>query len=138
ATLAKSCVMSAILAPQLASGSPAHMAELARGAEASGRALADAYARNADAGTIARLQHENQAKLEEIARIGSGWVETWMLTAGRAGPLLSAIVPAAGLIAIGLVLWVIPGLAVAFCFALLAQVVVVEKLSGAAALRRSV
>jgi len=45
---------------------------------------------------------------------------------------------AAGLIAVGLVLWVIPGLVVAFCFALLAQVVVVEGLGGAAALRRSV
>ena len=182
ASLAKSCVMSAVLAPQLA-GSPAHMAELARGAEASGRALADAYARNADAATIARLQHENQSRLEEIARLASGpgrfawllgvlatlvsalmfgvavplisgavtiavadrvtggnsgWVETWMLAVGRSRPLLSAIVPAAGLIAVGLVLWVIPGLVVAFCFALLAQVVVVEGLGGAAALRRSV
>jgi hypothetical protein len=35
-------------------------------------------------------------------------------------------------------LWVIPGLAVAFCFALVAQVAVIENLGGAAALRRSV
>ena len=67
-----------------------------------------------------------------------GWVEVWMLVLGRAGPLLAAIIPAAGLIAIGLVLWVIPGLVVAFCFALVAQVAVVEGLKGAAALRRSV
>ena len=35
-------------------------------------------------------------------------------------------------------LWVIPGLVVAFCFALVAQVAVIEGLKGAAALRRSV
>ena len=35
-------------------------------------------------------------------------------------------------------LWVIPGLVVAFCFALVAQVAVIEGLGGAAALRRSV
>ena len=68
----------------------------------------------------------------------TGWVETWMLLLRRAGPLLAAIVPAAGLIAIGLVLWVIPGLVVAFCFALVAQVAVIEGLKGAPALRRSV
>ena len=43
----------------------------------------------------------------------AGWFESWMLLLGRAGKLLAAIVSAAGLIAIGLVLWVIPGLAVA-------------------------
>jgi len=183
ASLAKSCVMSAILAPQLAPGSPTHMAELARGAEASARALGDAYAHNADAQTITRLQHDHQSRLQEIERIASGsgrfawllsvlatlvsalifgvavplisaavtiavadrvlggrsgWVETWMLSVGRLGRLLAAIVPAAGLIAIGLRLWVIPGLAVAFGFALVAQVAVVEGLGGAAALRRSV
>ena len=37
-----------------------------------------------------------------------------------------------------MVLWVIPGLVVAFCFALVAQVAVIEGLGGAAALRRSV
>ena len=61
-----------------------------------------------------------------------------MLVLRRAGPLLATIVPAAGLIAIGLVLWVIPGLVVAFCFALVAQVAVIEGLKGAPALRRSV
>ena len=68
----------------------------------------------------------------------TGWVETWMLVVGRAGPLLSAIIPAAGLIAIGRVLWVIPGLVVAFCFVLVAPIAVIEGLKGAAALRRSV
>ena len=63
ASLAKSCVMSALLTPKLAAGSPAKVAELARDAEAAGSALADAYARNADADTIARLQRENQQRL---------------------------------------------------------------------------
>jgi hypothetical protein len=68
----------------------------------------------------------------------AGWIESWMLLVGRLGGLLAAVVPAAGLIAIGLALWVIPGLVIAFCFALVAQVAVVEGLGGAAALRRSV
>ena len=184
ASLAKSCVMSAILGPKLAAGSPAEIAALARAADASGHALADAYEHNADPATITRLQHENQARLADVARLAdgpgritlwflgvlatlvstlafgvavplisgaitvavadrltggaAGWVETWMLVLRRAGPLLATIVPAAGLIAIGLVLWVIPGLVVAFCFALVAQVAVIEGLKGAPALRRSV
>ena len=40
--------------------------------------------------------------------------------------------------AVGLAFWVIPGLVIAFCFALVAQVAVIEGLGGAAALRRSV
>jgi hypothetical protein len=184
ASLAKSCVMSALLAPKLAAGSPAQVAELARGAEAAGSALADAYARNADTDTIARLQRENQQRLEAIARAAdgpggftlwvlgllatlvsalafatavpltagaltiavadrltgghTGWVEAWMLLLGRLGRLLAAVVPAAGLIAIGHALWVLPGLVVTFCFALVAQVAVIEGRGGAAALRRSV
>ena len=68
----------------------------------------------------------------------AGWIESWMLLLGRLGPLLAAVVPPPASIAIGLVLWVIPGLVVAFCFALVAQVAVIEGLAGAAALRRSV
>jgi len=67
----------------------------------------------------------------------AGWIECWMLLIGRLGGLLAAAVPAAGLIAIGLALWVIPGLVIAFCFALIAQVSVIEGRGGAAALRRS-
>jgi hypothetical protein len=184
ASLAKSCVTSALLAPKLAAGSPAKVAELARSAETAGRALADAYAHHADTDVIARLQRENQQRLEEIARAAdapgqftlsllgvlaalvsalafatavpltagaltiavadrltggrTGWVEAWMLLVGRLGGLVAAVVPAAGLIAIGHALWVIPGLVVAFCFALVAPVAVIEGLGGAAALRRSV
>jgi hypothetical protein len=68
----------------------------------------------------------------------AGWIEPWTLLVGRLGGLLGVVVPAAGLIALGLSLWVIPGLVVAFCFALVAQVAVIEGLGGAAALRRSV
>jgi hypothetical protein len=188
ASLAKSCVMSAILAPKVATTSAAEMIDLARAAEASRQALADAYAHNADAETIARLHRDNQKRLEAMSghvahltdgvpgrftlsilgvlatlvsalafaiavplaggaltiavadRLGggkAGWIESWMLLVGRLDKLLAAIVPAAGLIAIGLVLWVIPGLLIAFCFALVAQVAVIEGLGGAAALRRS-
>src|SRR5262245_12625032 len=188
ASLVKSCVMSALLTPKLAAESTTEMAELAHVAEDSRRALADAYARNADADTIAGLQREYQKRLEQVSgqvahlagrapgrftlwllgvlatlvsalvvaiafpliggaltiavadRLGggqAGWIESWMLLLGRLGKLLAAIVPAAGLIAIGLVLWIIPGLVIAFFFALVAQVAVVEGLGGAAALRRS-
>jgi len=189
ASLAKSCAMSAILAPRVAAASASGMVDLARAAEASRQTLAEAYARNADADTIARLTAENQRRLtqmsEEVARVAgnvpgrftlwvlgvlatllsalafaiavplasgaltiavadrlgggkAGWMESWMLLLGRLRKLLAAVIPAAGLIAIGLVLWVIPGLAVAFFFALVAQVAVIEDLGGAAALRRSV
>ena len=184
ASLAKSCVVSALLAPKLAAGSPAKVAELARDAEAAASALADAYARDADTDTIARLQRDNKQRVEAIARAAdapggftlwvlgvlatlvsalafatavpliagaltiavadrvtggrTGWVEAWMLLLGRLGRLLVAVVPVAGLIAIGHVLWVIPGLVIAFCFALVAPVAVIEGLGGAAALRRSV
>jgi len=188
-SLAKSCAMSALLGPKVAADSAAEVVGLARAAEASRQALADAYARNADAETVARLQRENVKRLDELSgqatRIAAGvpgpftlwvlgvlavlvsalafatavpvmagavtiavadrleggqagWIESWMLLFGRLGGLLAAVVPAAGLIAIGLALWVIPGLVVAFCFALVAQVAVVEGLGGAAALRRSV
>ena len=187
-SLAKSCATSVILTPTLAARSATDMVELARGADDSRRALADAYSRNADAETIDRLQRENQRRLEQVSHEASriaggipgrwtlwlvgvlatlvsalafavaiyvtggavtvavadrltggraGWVETWMLAIRRLGRLLAAAVPAAGLIAIGLVFWVIPGLVVAFCFALIAQVAVIEGLGGAAALKRS-
>jgi hypothetical protein len=188
-SLAKSCAMSALLGPKVAADSAAEVVGLARAAESSRQALADAYARDADAETIARLQRENGKRLEElsgqaavIARdvpgrgtlwvLGvlaalvsglafatavplvtgaltiavadrleggqAGWMESWMLLIGRLRGLLAAVVPAAGLIAIGLAFWVIPGLAVAFCFAFVAPVAVIEGLGGAAALRRSV
>jgi hypothetical protein len=188
-SFAKACAVSALLGPKLAAESASEVVGLARAAEASRQLLADAYARNADADTIARLERENQRHLDELAaqaariaggapgrtslwvlgllaalistlafatavplvggaltiavadRLGggqAGWIESWMLSLRRLGPLLAAAVPAAGLIAIGLAVWVLPGLAIACCFALVAQVAVIEGLGGAAALRRSV
>jgi hypothetical protein len=188
-SLAKSCATSALLGPKVAADSAAEVVSLARAAETARQTLADAYAHNADAETIARLQRDNIKRLDELAgqatRIATGvpghftlwvlgllaalvsalafatavpvmagaltiavadrleggqagWIESWMLLVGRLGGLLGAVIPAAGLTAIGLQLWVIPGLVVAFCFALVAQVAVVEGLGGAAALRRSV
>lgn len=188
-SLAKSCATSALLGPKVAADAAAEVVSLARAAESSRQTLTDAYAHNADAETIARLQRENLKRLDELSgqahRIANGvpgrftlwilgllaglvsalafatavpvmggaltiavadrleggqagWIESWMLLVGRLGGLLAAVVPAAGLTAIGLQLWVIPGLVVAFCFALVAQVAVVEGLGGAAALRRSV
>jgi hypothetical protein len=188
-SLAKSCAVSALLGPKVAADSAGEVVGLARAAEESRQALADAYAHNADADAIARLQRENTRRLDELsgqaARIArdvpgrpmlwllglvaalvaalafaaavpvvagaltiavadrleggnAGWMESWMLLLGRLGGLLAAAIPAAGLIAIGLALWVIPGLVVAFCFSLVAPVAVIEGLGGAAALRRSV
>jgi hypothetical protein len=188
-SLAKSCAMAALLGPKVAADSATEVVGLARAAEASRQALADAYARGADADTIARLQRDNMSRLDALsgqaAQIAhdvpgrptlwllgvlaglvsalafatavplvggaltvavadrlqggrAGWLESWMLLVGRLRGLLAAAVPAAGLIAIGLALWVIPGLVVAFCFALVAPIAVVEGLGGAAALRRSV
>ena len=188
-SFAKSCAVSALLGPRLAADAESEVVGLSRAVKASRQALDDAYARHADAETIARLEHEHQRRLDELsgeadqlARGGpgrftlwvlgllaalvsglafavtvplvggaltiavtdrldggrAGWIESWMLLVGRLGGLLGAAVPAAGLIALGLSLWVIPGLVVAFCFALVAQVAVIERLGGAAALRRSV
>jgi hypothetical protein len=187
-SLAKSCATSVILTPTVAARSATEMVELARAADDSRRALADAYSHNANAETVDRLQRENERRLEEVSREATriagaipgrwtlwllgvlatlvsalafavaiyvtggavtvavadrltggraGWVETWMLLIRRLGRLLGAAVPAAGLVAVGLVLWVIPGLVIAFCFALIAQVAVLEGLGGAAALKRS-
>ena len=54
-------------APKLAADSAAEMVDLARAAEASRQVLADAYAHDADAATVARLQQENQKRLEEMS-----------------------------------------------------------------------
>jgi hypothetical protein len=188
-SFAKSCAVSALLGPKVAAASAAEVVDLARSAEASRQALSDAYAHEADAATITRLQLEYKKRLEELSgQAGhiaggvpgrftlwvlallagllsalafattvqlvsgaltiavadrlqgghAGWIESWMLLVGRLAGLLAAAVPAAGLIAIGMALWVIPGLVVAFCFALVAPIAVVEGKGGSAALRRSV
>ena len=159
-------------------------------AAASGRALADAYARHADPATISRLQRDNREELERIAteafgagqngwgefgvailgflgmamtmfflygvivpltngaltvavadRIlggNAGWREVWMLLLRRVDKLLGAMIPAALLVALGFVFLFIPGIVLAVLFAFVSPVVLVEGLTGRAALRRSV
>jgi len=68
----------------------------------------------------------------------AGWLEVWMLLLGRLRELLSALIPAALLVAAGMVLWALPGMIVAFLFAFVPQVVLIERLTGKAALARSI
>ena len=65
------------------------------------------------------------------------WRDYWRMLLSRLGMLISAVVPAALLTAIGFFLFVIPGVALAFFFAFVPTVVLVEGLGGVAALKRS-
>ncbi|HET6282484.1 MAG TPA: hypothetical protein VFH73_16085, partial [Polyangia bacterium] len=67
----------------------------------------------------------------------AGWREVWMLLFRRLGLLLSAILPAALLVGLGFVLFVIPGLILAFLFTFVSPVVLIEGIGGRAALKRS-
>ena len=68
----------------------------------------------------------------------AGWREVWMLLFRRLGMLLSAVIPAAILIAVGSMFFLIPGLVLGLLFAFVSPVVLIEGLRGRAALRRSV
>ena len=68
----------------------------------------------------------------------AGWLEVWILLLGRLRELLSALIPAALLVAAGMILWVLPGMLIAFLFAFVPQVVLIERLTGKAALARSI
>jgi hypothetical protein len=78
------------------------------------------------------------AVADRILAGNAGWREVWMLLFSRVGKLLSAAIPAGLLIALGFVCLVIPGLVLVLLFAFVSPVVLVEGLSGRAALRRSV
>jgi hypothetical protein len=67
----------------------------------------------------------------------AGWREVWMLLFRRLGKLLSAVIPAAIAVVIGCVFFLIPGLVLALFFTFVSPVVLVEGLSGRAALERS-
>jgi hypothetical protein len=67
----------------------------------------------------------------------AGWREHWALLVRRKGRLLSAIVPAALLCMVGYFFLVLPGLVISFFFSFVAPVVLVEGVSGPAALKRS-
>ena len=65
------------------------------------------------------------------------WREVWMLLFRRLGKLLSAVIPAAIVVAIGCVFFLIPGLVLALFFTFVSPVVLIEGLGGRAALERS-
>jgi hypothetical protein len=72
-----------------------------------------------------------------LAGDASPW-DYWRLLLGKLGPLLSALIPAAVLCAIGYFFFVIPGLVLSFLFVFVPAVVLIEGQSGVAALKRSV
>ena len=65
------------------------------------------------------------------------WREVWMLLFRRLGKLLSAVIPAAIVVTLGCLFFVIPGLVLALFFAFVSPVVLIEGLGGRAALERS-
>jgi hypothetical protein len=66
-----------------------------------------------------------------------GFMDYWKLLLARLGKLLSAQIPAALLIFVGMFFLFIPGLVLAFFFSLVPTVVLVENVGGVAALKRS-
>jgi hypothetical protein len=68
----------------------------------------------------------------------AGWREVWMLLFRRLGLLLSALIPAALLVAVGFVFLFVPGMILGLLFAFVSPVVLIEGLGGRAALKRSV
>ncbi len=77
------------------------------------------------------------AVADRILGGNAGWREVWMLLFRRLGKLLATVIPAALLVALGFVLFVIPGLILSFLFAFVSPVVLIEGIGGKAALKRS-
>jgi hypothetical protein len=67
----------------------------------------------------------------------AGWREVWMLLFRRLGLLLSALIPAAIVTAVGFAFFLLPGLVCAVLFAFVSPVVLIEGIGGRAALERS-
>jgi hypothetical protein len=67
----------------------------------------------------------------------AGWKQHWGLLVRRLGRMLSALIPAALLCAVGYFFFVVPGLLLSFFFVLVPPVVLIEGLGGTAALKRS-
>jgi hypothetical protein len=65
------------------------------------------------------------------------WREHWMLLFRRVGLLLTALLPAAALEILGYSLFVLPGLVASLIFVFVSQVVLIERIGGADALKRS-
>lgn len=66
------------------------------------------------------------------------WRQVWGLLFRRLGKLLSALIPAALLVALGFVVLVVPGIILAFLFTFIAPVVLIEGIGGREAIKRSV
>ncbi|HEX3698554.1 MAG TPA: hypothetical protein VH374_24490 [Polyangia bacterium] len=66
------------------------------------------------------------------------WAQVWMLLFRRLGKLLTALIPAALLVALGFVALVVPGIILGFLFTFVAPVVLIEGIGGRAALKRSI
>ena len=77
------------------------------------------------------------AVADRILGGNAGWREVWMLLFRRLGLLLTAVIPAAVVISLGCVFFLIPGLIFAVFFAFVSPVVLIEGLGGRAALERS-
>jgi hypothetical protein len=77
------------------------------------------------------------AVADRILGGNAGWREVWMLLFRRLGLLLTAVVPAAVIVAVGCVFFLIPGLVCALFFAFVSPVVLIEGIGGRAALERS-
>ncbi len=77
------------------------------------------------------------AVADRILGGNAGWREVWMLLFRRLGLLLSAVIPAAIVVALGCVFFLIPGLVCALFFAFVSPVVLIEGVGGRAALERS-
>lgn len=77
------------------------------------------------------------AVADRILGGNAGWREVWMLLFRRLSLLLSAVIPAAIVIAFGCVFFLIPGLICALFFAFVSPVVLIEGIGGRAALERS-
>jgi hypothetical protein len=67
----------------------------------------------------------------------AGWLQHWRLLMRHKGPLLSATVPAALLGVVGYFFFLLPGMLISFFFSFVSPVVLIEGLSGQAALKRS-
>jgi hypothetical protein len=68
----------------------------------------------------------------------ASWNQAWMLLFRRLGRLLSALIPAALLVALGFVAFIVPGLILSFLFVFIAPVVLIEGVGGREAIKRSV
>ena len=90
-------------------------------------------------GLIVPLTHGalTLATADRLLGGNADWRQVWGVLAKRLGTVLSAVIPAALLMALGFFCLVIPGLLLAFFFTFVPSVALIEGRGGLAALRRS-